>query len=145
MSVGKIQGKITKMHPRTIERQKLENAPNQGHCFGFLGSQVESRGRPGAVRCSSPWLNLLKLCFVLHCEPETLNEYPWLLLLQKKKSLPSQRAVTVAHTEINSAQSPVTTGNVRACSKKRDRNNHRETFSLPSQHSAQLSQEEFDF
>lgn len=53
--------------------------------------------------------------------------------LRIKKSLPSQRAVSMflLHTlEINPAQSPVTTGNVGACSKKRDRNNHGGTFSL---------------
>lgn len=128
-----IQGKITAIYPCTIETQKLENATNQGQCIGFLGSPVESCGRRGA-ESDAPLLELISLSCVLYCIVSLrlyMNTLDCSLCRKKIFTITKGcKNVPVAHTEINPAQSPVTTGNVRARFKKRDRNNCGGTFSL---------------
>lgn len=126
-----IQGKITKIHLCTTERQKLENAPNQGQHIGLLGSQVESCG----AESDAPLLELIFLSCVLYCIASLRLCMSTLdcSLCRKKKPFTITKGcknAPFAHTEINPTQSPVTTGNKRACSKKRYRNNHGGTFSL---------------
>lgn len=129
-----IKRKITAIYPCTIETQKLENATNQGQCISFLGSQVESCGRCGA-ESDAPLLELISLS-TPPCTALWAWDSIWVPLTApsaEKKIFTITKGcknVPVAHTEINPAQSPVIIGNVRARSKKRDRNNCGGTFSL---------------